>query len=147
MRDIVILHENEEWLVPLRAEFEKRGVEAKEWFLDTGIIPFTELPDDAVYYNRMSASSHTRGHRFAPELTRMALTWLENNNRTVVNGSGVLALEVCKLSQYAALQKAGLNVPKTQAVVGKELIAEAAENFAQWPLILKPNRGGKGYQV
>ncbi len=147
MRDIVILHENEEWLVPLRAEFEKRGVAAKEWFLDTGVIPFTELPDDAVYYNRMSASSHTRGHRFAPELTRMALTWLENNNRTVVNGSGVLALEVCKLSQYAALQKAGLNVPKTQAVVGKELIAEAAENFAQWPLILKPNRGGKGLGV
>ena len=30
MRDIVILHENEEWLVPLRAEFEKRGVQAKE---------------------------------------------------------------------------------------------------------------------
>ncbi|RXS41558.1 alpha-L-glutamate ligase [Idiomarina sp. 29L] len=147
MRDIVILHENEEWLVPLRAEFEKRGVEAKEWFLDTGVIPFTELPDDAVYYNRMSASSHTRGHRFAPELTRMALTWLESNNRTVVNGTGVLALEVCKLSQYAALQKAGLNVPKTQAVVGKSLLVEAAESFAQWPVILKPNRGGKGLGV
>lgn len=147
MRDIVILHENEEWLVPLRAEFEKRGVEAKEWFLDTGVIPFTELPDDAAYYNRMSASSHTRGHRFAPELTRMALTWLESNNRTVVNGTGVLALEVCKLSQYAALQKAGLNVPKTQAVVGKSLLVEAAEKFAQWPVILKPNRGGKGLGV
>lgn len=147
MRDIVILHENEEWLVPLRAEFEKRDVEAKEWFLDTGVIPFSELPEDAVYYNRMSASSHTRGHRFAPELTRMALTWLENSNRTVVNGTRVLALEVCKLSQYAALQKAGLNVPKTQAVVGKELLADAAEKFAEWPLILKPNRGGKGLGV
>ena len=147
MRDIVILHENEEWLVPLRAEFEKRGVEAKEWFLDTGVVPFSEVPEDAVYYNRMSASSHTRGHRFAPELTRMALTWLENSNRTVVNGTRVLALEVCKLSQYAALQKAGLNVPETQAVVGKDRIAKAAEKFAQWPLILKPNRGGKGLGV
>ncbi|HAD47335.1 MAG: alpha-L-glutamate ligase [Idiomarina sp.] len=147
MREIVVLHENEEWLVPLREAFKERGVEAKEWFLDEGVVPFTDTPADAVYYNRMSASSHTRGHRYAPELTKLVLTWLESQNRTVVNGSQVLALEICKLSQYAALQRAGLQVPKTQAVVGKEKLAGAAEKFAQWPLILKPNRGGKGLGV
>ena len=147
MRDIVILHENDEWLVPLRQEFEARGVAAKEWFLDEGRVPFTETPDDAVYYNRMSASSHTRGHRFAPELTKLVLTWLESQNRTVVNGSQVLALEICKLSQYAALQRAGLQVPNTHAVVGKQHIVDAAKQFNQWPLILKPNRGGKGLGV
>lgn len=147
MREIVVLHENEEWLVPLREAFKERGVVAKEWFLDSGIVPYTETPEDAVYYNRMSASSHTRGHRFAPELTKSVLTWLESKNRTVVNGSQVLALEICKLSQYAALERAGLKVPKTHAVVGKQHLVEAAQRFAQWPLIVKPNRGGKGLGV
>ena len=147
IRDIYILHENEEWLVPLRAEFEQRGVTAKEWFLHEGTIAFDELPDDAVYYNRMSASSHTRGHRFAPELTRLALTWLERHERTVVNGTPALYLELCKLSQYAALAAAGVKTPRTRAVVGRDEIVPAAKAFAQWPLILKPNRGGKGLDV
>ena len=147
MRDIVILHENEEWLVPLRAEFEKRGVEAKEWFLDTGVIPFTELPDDAVYYNRMSASSHTRGHRFAARTHSYGLNLVGKQQSNGCEWYRRSCAEVCKLSQYAALQKAGLNVPKHKLVVGKSLLVEAAETFAQWPVILKPNRGGKGLGV
>ncbi|WP_417658937.1 ATP-grasp domain-containing protein [Pseudidiomarina sp.] len=147
MREIVIIHENEEWLVPLREEFKQRGVRATEWFLDTGVVPFTEQPQDAVYYNRMSASSHTRGHRFAPEYTRAVLTWLESHNRKVVNDTRALALEVCKLSQYAVLQRAGLRVPKTHAVIGQQHLVSAAKAFNQWPLILKPNRGGKGLGV
>ncbi len=147
MRNIVIMHENEEWLVPLRAAFAERGVTPNEWFLDTGSVPYTEVPENAVYYNRMSASSHTRGHRFAPELTRMALTWLQQHPTTVVNGTPALALEVCKLSQYAALQQAGLQVPATHVVVGRDELIAAAERFAHWPLILKPNRGGKGLGV
>ena len=147
MKPIVVIHENEEWLVPLREAFKQRGVTATEWFLDTGVVPFTEQPADAVYYNRMSASSHTRGHRFAPELTKAVLTWLESTQSTVVNGTDVLALEICKLSQYAALQKAGLQVPKTHAVVGKQHLVQAAKDFNHWPLIIKPNRGGKGLGV
>ncbi|MEC7644328.1 RimK family alpha-L-glutamate ligase [Idiomarina sp.] len=147
MRDIVILHENEEWLKPLYEAFKERGVTPKIWFLDEGVVPFHNQPDDAVYYNRMSASSHTRGHRFAPELTKLVLTWLESQNRTVVNGSQVLALEVCKLSQYAALQRSGLSVPRTFAAVGKAQLVEAAKQFNDWPLIVKPNRGGKGLGV
>ena len=30
-------------------------------------------PPQGVFYNRMSASSHTRGHRFAPEFTAVVL--------------------------------------------------------------------------
>lgn len=146
-RDVIVLHENSEWVVPLHEAFAARGAQAQEWFLDEGIVPFSEIPADAVYYNRMSASSHTRGHRFAPELTRMVLTWLESNQRTVVNGTRALALEVCKLSQYAALQRVGIRTPKTHAVVGQSKLIEAAAAFAHWPLIVKPNRGGKGLGV
>lgn len=80
----------------------------------------------------------------------MALTWLENTtdkNVQVVNGTSALYLEVCKLSQYAALQKAGLQTPATRAVVGRDEIPAAATAFNHWPVILKPNRGGKGLGV
>ena len=150
MKPIFILHENEEWVVPLLAEFAQRGVEAQEWFLDQDYVAFDKVPSPGVYYNRMSASSHTRGHRFAPELAKMALTWLEHAGGaqvTVVNGLRALYLETSKLSQYAALQKAGIRTPKTRAVVGRNSIMTAAEDFQQWPVILKPNRGGKGLGV
>lgn len=150
MRPIFILHENPEWVVPLHAEFSRRGIEATEWLLDEDYVAFDKTPNPGVYYNRMSASSHTRGHRFAPELTRMALTWLEHagdSQVTVVNGLRALYLETCKLSQYAALQKAGVRTPKTRAVVGRSQVMPAARDFQCWPVILKPNRGGKGLGV
>ncbi|GAM74592.1 hypothetical protein JCM19241_935 [Vibrio ishigakensis] len=147
MKPIYILHENEEWIVPLREAFDKLNVPAKEWFVNEGHIEFDTVPENAVYYNRMSASSHTRGHRYAPELTRVIDKWLGLHDVTLVNGNGVIDLEVCKISQYAALQKAGIATPKTQAVVGSELIVSAAEKFNTWPLIIKPNRGGKGLGV
>ncbi|MEZ9926582.1 RimK family alpha-L-glutamate ligase [Vibrio breoganii] len=147
MKSIYILHENEEWIVPLREAFDKLNVPAKEWFVNEGHIEFDTVPEDAVYYNRMSASSHTRDHRYAPELTRVIDKWLGLNNATLVNGNGVIDLEVCKISQYAALQKVGIATPKTQAVVGGDFIVSAAEKFNTWPLIIKPNRGGKGLGV
>ncbi len=147
MKPIYILHENEEWIVPLRDAFDSLNVPAKEWFVNKGHIEFDTVPENAVYYNRMSASSHTRGHRYAPELTRVIDRWLGLHDVTMVNGSSVIDLEVCKISQYAALQKAGIKTPKTQAVVGSEHILAAAEKFNSWPVIVKPNRGGKGLGV
>jgi hypothetical protein len=49
----------------------------------------------------MIASSHTRGHRFAPEATAVLLAHLERHGRRVVNGSRALQLEVSKAAQYA----------------------------------------------
>ncbi|RTE85784.1 MULTISPECIES: RimK family alpha-L-glutamate ligase [Gammaproteobacteria] len=147
MKEIIVIHENKEWLEPLYAEFEKRGCSFSEWFIHEGVVALDSVPKDAVYYNRMSASSHTRGHRFSPELTRAALTWLEEHPVEVVNGTEALYLEVCKISQYAALREAGVKVPRTRAVSGKSRVITAAEDFQQWPLILKPNRGGKGLGV
>ncbi len=147
MQDIYILHENPEWVVPLYEAFDKRGVAAKDWFINEGYIPFDAEPPEGIFYNRMSASSHTRGHRYAPEFTRMVLTWLEKHNRTVVNDTSALYLEVCKISQYAALQQANVPTPKTSAVVGKQHLVSAVEAFNQFPFIIKPNRGGKGLGV
>ena len=147
MSDIYILHENSEWVTPLHQAFADWGVNAQEWFLDQGQVAFEQEPPQGVFYNRMSASSHTRGHRFGPELTRMVLTWLEKHGRRVINGTDALYLELCKLSQYAALNRAGIKTPRTTAVVGKDKLVDSAIGFNELPFILKPNRGGKGLGV
>ncbi len=95
----------------------------------------------------MSASSHTRGHRYAPELTAGVLNWLEAYERRVVNTSRALYLELSKLAQYAALERAGVRTPRTVAAVGRDHVLAAARAFGPGPWILKPNRGGKGLGV
>ena len=51
----------------------------------------------------MSASSHTRDHRFAAELTGGVLAWLESHGRKIVNNGRALQLEISKIAQYRAL--------------------------------------------
>jgi glutathione synthase/RimK-type ligase-like ATP-grasp enzyme len=94
----------------------------------------------------MSASSHTRDHRYAAEYTGAVLSWLERHGRTIVNDSRALRLEISKVAQYEALASFGIPTPETLAVVGRENIVSAAETLG-YPLILKHNRGGKGLGV
>ena len=147
MTKIYVLHENEAWVRPLRGAFEDLGLPYKEWFLDSGTVDLAAPPPDGVFYNRMSASSHTRGHRYGPELAHLTLTWLESHGRRVVNTHRALYLEISKLAQYAALKRAGVKTPRTVAAVGREPLLAAVKAFGPGPYILKPNRGGKGLGV
>ena len=147
MSRIYVLHENSPWVEPLRVAFGELGLPYEEWFLNEGTLSFDQEPPSGVFYNRMSASSHTRGHRYAPELTQGVLNWLEAHDRRVVNTSRALYLELSKLAQYAALGRAGVTTPRTLAAVGRENVLSAARGFGSGPCILKPNRGGKGLGV
>jgi hypothetical protein len=148
MTHIHVIHENPAWLEPLAAALERQRLPWRDWFLDRGVFDLSRPPPAGVFYNRMSASSHTRGHRHAAELTAAVLAWLERHGRRVVNGSRALDLEISKARQYAALEAAGIRTPETVLVAGKELLVEAARgHFADRPFILKPNRGGKGLGV
>src|SRR5205814_8556408 len=148
MTQIHIIHENAAWLVPLAAAFDRQRLAWREWFLDRGVFDLSRPPPAGVFYNRMSASSHTRDHRYAAELTASVLAWLAGHGRRVVNGPRALDLEISKTRQYAALEAAGIHTPKTVLVAGKEhLVAAARRHFDGGPVILKPNRGGKGLGV
>jgi hypothetical protein len=146
MPRIHVLHENADWLPPLRAALEARGLPWVEWHLDRGLVDLSAAPPDGVFYNRMSASSHSRGHRFAPELTAQVLAWLEAHGRRVVNGGRALDLEISKVRQYTALREHAIPVPPTAAAVGREAVIEAASRIPG-PWILKHNRAGKGLGV
>lgn len=147
MKKVVIIHENMDWTKHLIKRLEELGVPYDEWDLSQGMLDIQELPEEAVYYNRMSASSHTRGNRYAPELTDQVLTWLEQKGARVINGTGAINLEVSKLKQYLALQASGIRTPKTIGAVGKENIIKAAEKLNEFPFIIKHNRAGKGLGV
>ncbi|WP_285768015.1 alpha-L-glutamate ligase [Peribacillus sp. SI8-4] len=147
MSKVYIIHENEEWTAHLTKRMNELELPYEEWHLDQGVVDLTEEPPEGVFYSRMSASSHTRGHRFAPEMTEAVLAWLEQHDRTVFNGSRALRLEVSKVNQYTALTKAGIQTPKTIAAVGKENIIKAAVKLNVASFITKHNRAGKGLGV
>jgi hypothetical protein len=146
---IHVIHENPEWLPPLARAFDQRGLPWEEWNLSSGAFDLSQPPPEGVFYNRMSASSHTRGHRYSAELTAAVLAWLERFGRRVVNGPRALDLEISKARQYAALEAAGITVPGTVVVRGEadDVVAAARRRYGNGPLILKPNRGGKGLGV
>lgn len=144
---VYVIHENEEWLIPLREAFNELDVPFEEWFIHEGSISLDQVPPDGIFYNRMSASSHTRSHRYSVEFTGPVIAWLEAHGRRVVNGRRALQLEVRKFEQYLSLQQQGIKTPKTIAATGRDEIVGAAKSLDQTPFILKPNRGGKGQGV
>jgi hypothetical protein len=147
MSKVFVIHENSEWTIHLTRRLEELGVPYEEWHLDEGTVDLASEPPEGIFYNRMSASSHTRNHRYAPEFTLQVLAWLEAHGRTVINGTRALQLEVSKVQQYLELNKYGVKTPKTTAAVGKQHILQAAEKFRGQPFITKHNRAGKGLGV
>ena len=67
MASVHILHENEAWTAPLEVELARLGLPYELWFLDEGHLDLARPPPEGIFYNRMSASSHTRDHRYGPE--------------------------------------------------------------------------------
>ena len=146
MKKIYVIHENDEWVEPLRKSFIKIGAPYTEWHMDKKKFDLKEKCPDGIFYNRMSASSHSRGHRNAPEKTKEVLEWLEKNNKRIINNSRALELEISKLKQYQELKKFKIRFPKTFSAENKEELIEKSKNF-DTPFITKHNRGGRGLGV
>lgn len=144
---VYVIHENLEWTQHLVKWLEELEVPYELWDLSSGILDLQSPPPQGIFYNRMSASSHTRGHRYAPEFTEQVITWLEAYGRKVVNGTGAINLEISKVKQYLKLNESGIETPATVAVLGQENIIEAARKLNIYPLITKHNRAGKGLGV
>ena len=141
-----IIHENEEWSLPLKEQLQKLSVPFEDWHMAKVNLNTASIPPKGVFYNRMSASSHTRGHTYAPEYAGAVIEHLERHGRLLVNGRRALQLELSKVAQYAALAGFDIPTPPTIAVVGTQHLEAAAEKLG-FPVILKHNRAGKGLGV
>ncbi len=146
MTAIYALHENSEWFPPFASAFDAAGIDWEEWLLVSGWIDLDTAPPEGVYWNRLSASSHTRGHELSRDYTRAVLDWLDAHGRRVVNGRGVVEMEVSKVHQLTALKAFGIDVPRTLAVIGRDDLVACAARMPT-PFITKHNQGGKGLWV
>ena len=146
MSTVHVIHENHEWSEPLFRELHAQGIAYADWHMGDGVLDLEQAPPRGVFYNRMSASSHTRGHRYSPEYTAGVLAWLERHRARVVNPGEALRLELSKVAQSQALAVQGIRTPRTRAALGRDAVLEAAREF-QGPFITKHNRAGKGLGV
>jgi len=146
MKKAYIIHENDEWVEPLRVHLNDLQVTFEEWHMDKVKINTLNAPPLGVFYNRMSASSHTRGHRYAPEYTAVVLNWLELHNRRVINNSRALSLEISKSLQYKELEKEGIKIPNTVYAKDKEQLLHLGKSFPP-PYLTKHNRAGRGLGI
>ena len=77
MKKLFIVYENDEWVEPLQVQLLDLQVPFEDWHMDKVSINTLNDTPIGIFYNRMSASSHTRGHQYAPEYTAVVLNWLE----------------------------------------------------------------------
>jgi glutathione synthase/RimK-type ligase-like ATP-grasp enzyme len=146
MTPIHILYENQAWLAPLEAALTQRGLPYVLHFVDGGTFDLSRTPPEGIWLNRMSPSSHTRGHQGGVRYVSELLGWLESHGRRVINGSQAFALELSKVKQDIALRTFGILSPRTITVVGQERLKPAAREM-DLPFITKHNQGGKGLGV
>ncbi|UJR30835.1 hypothetical protein I4U23_018351 [Adineta vaga] len=169
---VYIIHENDTWLPPFRKAFEALQLPFIEWNLsETHSYSLNQRPNpDAIYFNRISPSSHTRNHRFSCEITSQLLDYLSLHSCRVINDQRALSLELSKVKQYVELTKSGIRVPRTAFVasatsLNQNEITKVKESFLQilkqtarenffneltkkWiPFVSKHNRAGKGLGV
>jgi hypothetical protein len=146
MATIHVLHENDEWYAPLAAALDAAKLPHASWHMGEGWLDLGQAPPKGVFFTRMSASAHTRGHAHAPDYTAAALAWLERHERRIVNGSAALRLEMSKAAQCQLLESFGFTTPRTLVTHGPHKALEAARLF-KGPFITKHNRSGKGLGV
>ena len=140
---LAIYYEHPDWFRALFDELDRRGVPYAR--VDAGRHRYDpgEQREYALFFNRMSASAYTRGHGNAIFYTRNYLAHLEQSGTRVVNGSQAFAIETSKALQLSLLGSLGLRHPATR-VINHAAEAPAAARDLQFPVIVKPNVGGRG---
>lgn len=147
MKKIIILHENKEWLEPITVAINRQGIPFEEWFINLeGSFDLLEKPEEALFFNRMSPSAHTRNHLKSYEYTSAILSWLEFHDVKIINGYLPWQMENSKIIQYNSLRKSNILVPRTAVAFSKKDIWDIAQTFPS-SFLLKHNRGGKGTGV
>jgi glutathione synthase/RimK-type ligase-like ATP-grasp enzyme len=144
---IHVLYENPNWLPPLLDGLTSEGFDSVRLVeLTEGLIDPLQAPPEGIWINRISPSSHTRGHASTIELGREVLFWLQVHGRRVINGLDAFELEVSKLRQDLVLNRWGIRTPRTVLALGRDAILQAAVTF-DGPFITKHNQGGKGLGI
>jgi glutathione synthase/RimK-type ligase-like ATP-grasp enzyme len=140
---IGIYYEHPEWFRALFAALDGRGLPYEKIDAANHFYNADEIAKYPLFFNRMSASAYLRGHGNAIFYTRGLLASLEKAGVRVINGYEAFQIEISKALQAALFASLGLKFPKTRVVNSVNQIIVAAESL-QFPVIVKPNIGGRG---
>jgi hypothetical protein len=141
---LAVYYEHPEWFRPLFAELDRRSIRYLR--IDAGCHGYHPTATDrkyALFFNRMSASAYTRGNAQAIFFTRDYLAHLERIGTRVINGCKAFSLEISKAAQSSLLHSLGLATPRSRIVNCAIQAASAAQEIG-FPVIVKPNIGGRG---
>ncbi len=142
---IAVYFEHPDWFRPLFAELDRRGtpyvkLDASRYSYD---VAAAEENRFALFFNRMSASAYLRGHGHAIFFTRDYLAHLERSGVRVINGPAAFAIEISKAAQLSLLHSLGISFPRSRIINHPEAARAVAKEIG-FPLIIKPNIGGRG---
>jgi len=146
-RPIAIYYEHPDWFRPLFADLDARGINyLKLNAACHSFDPAAARPDFSLLFNRMSASAYLRGNGGAIFFTHSYLAYLETTVVRVLNGSRAFALETSKARQLRLFDSLGLHFPKTRVVNCADEVLAASSQIG-FPVVVKPNIGGRGAGV
>lgn len=140
---IAVLYEHPEWFRPLFAVLERRGIDVVHVHAASLRWDPAEAPGFDLLLNRMSPSSHTRGHGHAIHASAAYIDYVESYGVRVVNGSRQYRLELSKSAQIDLLRRLGVPSPRARVINHAAQAPVAAEGLA-YPVVVKPNIGGSG---
>lgn len=141
---IGVIYEHPHWFQGLFQELARRQVETVKIF--AGEATLDPIPADVEFdlaVNRVSPSSHTRGHGNSVFFARAYLEHLEGLGVPTVNGTQPYELEISKAKQTLLLQRLGLRYPRTVVVNHLAAIPVAVRKL-RFPVMTKANIGGSG---
>jgi biotin carboxylase len=140
---VAVLYEHPEWFIPLFAALDERGLEVIR--VDATSLRWdpAEPPGFSLLLNRMSPSSHTRGHGHAIHAAAAYIDWVESHGIRVINGSMAYRLELSKSAQIDLLRRLNIPYPRARVINNAGEAADAAAGL-RFPIVVKPNIGGSG---
>src|ERR1700759_47630 len=141
---LAVYYEHPEWFRLLFAELAQRSIDYLA--IDArchGYDPAATERKYSLFFNRMSASAYQRGNADSIFFTRDYLAYLEGIGTRVINGSKAFSIEISKAAQMALLHSLGLGPPRSRIINCARQATAAAQEFG-FPILFKPNTGGRG---
>ncbi|MDF1543777.1 MAG: alpha-L-glutamate ligase [bacterium] len=143
---IEIIYENEDWLPFFQTALDEISVPYRLNFIAEHHLVLSQPPDDIVYLNRISPSSHTRGNGRALINGEQYLDYLQSYNRRVINPMPTMNYEMSKVEQYRLLKQHGLAYPRSVFSSDMAELNKAARALP-FPVLTKQNCSGKGLGI
>src|SRR5215831_14192186 len=139
-----ILDEHPAWSNRLIAELTARGVPFEKIDPSAHLFrPAERAGRYSVIVNRVSPSSHTRGHGAALFYAHAFLAYVEDLGIPVINPAAAYRSETSKAFQALLFERLGLRYPRTAVVNDAGQVEKAADGL-RFPVVVKPNIGGSG---